>query len=158
MRYRIQTQPAQFDRVIRHLRRATTQHGLDAGCQFARGEGFGHVIVGADIQTTHLVAFFTARGQHDDGNALAVLVGLQAACEFDAAHARKHPVEDDQVRLHFAHQLLRLLHAERADRVVPGLGQVEGQQFLDRRFVFNHQNIGRHDGFLFKVVRLPSTV
>ena len=144
MGHRVQAQAAGFNRVVGHLRGTTAQHRLDAGRQFARREWFGDVIVSADFQTAYLVDFFATRGQHDDGDSLAVFVRLEAAREVDATHPGQHPVEDDQIRLHFAHHLLRLLHAQCADRVVTCLGQVECKQFLNCGFVFNHENVGRH--------------
>ena len=53
-------------RLIQVERRAA-QGGADAGEQFGRAEGLGHIVVGASVERAHLVPFDVANGEHEDG-------------------------------------------------------------------------------------------
>ena len=81
---RVELQTAVLHHVVRHLRRAPAQHGLDARIQFARRERLGDVIVGASLQTLQLVLLVGAGGQHDDRDRAGALVGAQSSRELDA--------------------------------------------------------------------------
>src|SRR5664279_2268361 len=98
-----------------HLRPAP-QHGVDAGEQLARIEGFGKVVVGADLEADDAVDILDLGGEHDDRR--HVVGGAQAPADRQAVLAGQHQVEDDEV-----HGLARQQAVER-------LG-VFGQQHLE---------------------------
>ena len=66
----------------------------DAQQQLARLEGLGEVVVGADFQSADAVRHLGARGEHEDRNRRGL---LQRLGEFEAAFARHHHVDDQQV-------------------------------------------------------------
>src|SRR5690606_1103685 len=70
------------------------QHGLNARGQFARFEGLGQIVVGADLQPHDAVGDFTTCRQHDDGH-----VGRFAdfPADFETVLAGKHHVQQDAV-------------------------------------------------------------
>jgi hypothetical protein len=70
------------------------KNGLHARHQFARLEGLGHVVVGAQLQAHHAVHHLAAGGEHDDGN-VAFLADL--AAQRKAVHLGQHHVEDGRV-------------------------------------------------------------
>src|SRR5882724_5216125 len=72
-----------------------SQHGMDAGQQFARIERLGQVVVGTDFQADDAVHVFDLGGQHDDGRGVAG--GAQAAADRQAVFAGQHQVQHDQV-------------------------------------------------------------
>src|SRR5258705_6155908 len=81
--------------LLRQSLRAA-QYGLDASEQFANGERFGDVIIGAELEADDLIYFLTARGEHDDGNGRPF--GLELLAHIESAHAGHHDVENHQVR------------------------------------------------------------
>ena len=66
------------------------------------------------------------------------------AGEARARLAGEHPVEQDQVGQGVADELARLLGVAGAEHVVAGVLQVEREQLLDRRLVFDYQDVGGH--------------
>jgi hypothetical protein len=69
--------------------------GLYARKEFADGEGLGDVIVGAEFEAHDFIDLLATRGEHDDGNRRAF--GLELLANVQAAHARHHHVENDEV-------------------------------------------------------------
>ena len=78
------------------------------------------------------------------GTCLRALVLPHLAREGDAGLARQHPVQQDQVRQGVAHQPCRLLGVAGAQHVVAGVLQIERQELLDGRFVFDHEDVRGH--------------
>ena len=72
------------------------QHGVDAGQQLARIEGFRQIVVGPHFQSDDAVDLVALGGEHDNrhGGFLADL-----AADVDAVHPRQHEVEQDEVRV-----------------------------------------------------------
>ena len=60
--------------------------------------------------------------------------------------AGQHPVEDDQVGQGVADEVPGLLGVPRAQHVMAGVLEVEGDQLLDRRLVFDDKDVGGHAG------------
>ena len=78
---------------------AAPQHGAHAGRQLPKTERLDDVVVGADVEPRHPVAFAGARRQHDDGNVRSRRARAQDAAHFEAAQHRQVQVQQDQVRL-----------------------------------------------------------
>lgn len=66
---------------------------MDARGEFARIEGFGEVIIGADFQADDAVHIVAMSGEHDDRDGGD---GPDFAQDFEAAHAGKHNVKNDE--------------------------------------------------------------
>ena len=73
---------------------------MNAGEQFARIEGLGDVVVGAEFQTHDSVDVFTAGREHDDRR--HVLGGAQTAQDLQTVFTGHHEVENQGVEM-FAH-------------------------------------------------------
>ena len=71
------------------------QVGLDARQQLRHLERLGDVVVGAELEADDLVDHLAARGEHDHRRLDAALA--QLAADVEAAHARQHQVEQQQV-------------------------------------------------------------
>ncbi len=113
--------------------------GFDAGSEFARGEGFGDVVICADGEADDLVGLFGARSEEDD-----VDVGFAAEVgeEFDAVHAWEHDVEDDEVGLEGAGRFEpRCAIGGGEDLVAFGL-EVGLDEFDDAGFVVYDEDFG----------------
>ena len=121
-------------------RRTAAEHRMDAGKQFARVEGFGDVVVGAELKTDDAVDVLAAGGEHDDGR--HVLGGAKAAQNLKAILPRHHQVENEGVEVlanpeaaHrgavFAHEYLEAVFAE-----------IAAQKVAKSGIVVNNENFG----------------
>ena len=70
------------------------ENGANARLQLARTEGFGQIVVGADLQSDDAIHLLAARGQHQDRR-----LGARAdrAADLEAVDVGQHDVEDDGV-------------------------------------------------------------
>ena len=73
----------------------------------------GEEIVGAGIEPRDAVGRLVERGDHHDRHMGGLGIGLDAAADFEAVHARHHDVEQDDVGLVLLHALERFLAADR---------------------------------------------
>ncbi len=73
---------------------AVAAGGANSGGEFAEGEGFGDVVVGAGFEGFGLVVFAVADGEHEDREARGKLAN--AATGLAAAHAGHVNVEQDR--------------------------------------------------------------
>ena len=140
----IELQALDVYQVIGELRRTPAQYRLDARHQLFGRERLGDVVISAGIEAFDLVLLLRARRQHDDRDVLAARIGAQLAREHGAGHVGQHPVEQNKVRPYFANQGVGFRRTVRALHAVPGVLEIDRDQLLDRRFVFNHQNIAAH--------------
>ena len=69
------------------------------------------------------------------------ITGLQENRELDAVHARKHHVDDRQVRMPVFQHLQRLLGRINRARLVPARRENHRQRVSDGRLVINNQNL-----------------
>ena len=72
------------------------EHGLHAQQQLLHRERLGHVVVGAELEALHAIAFFAARGDHDDRHTPRVVLAHQPR-DFAAGDVGQHQVEQNQV-------------------------------------------------------------
>src|SRR3546814_20324069 len=86
----------------------------------------------------------------DDRDLGGELLAAPAPGQFDAAGARQHPVEQDQVGDAVGDRLLRLACVAGVGRFVFPLAQGEGDHLADGRFVVDDQ-----DALVHGVPRLP---
>ena len=135
---------ADLDDVLVTYLTATPYHRPYPRQQFAGREGLGDEIVGAGIQPLDLVVFAAACGQHDDRDGAGFGVAFQAPREIDAADAGQHPVEQDEVRNHSAHGVVRFLDIAGLEEVVAVARQGKAQHLANGRFVFDDENISCH--------------
>ena len=97
----------------------------DARHELARAEGFGDVVVGAQLEAEHAIHLGRLRGQHDDWKTLRRLGHPELAADLEAVGAGQHEVEHDErrallrdlregglARLRFAHGVAVLLEVE----------------------------------------------
>ena len=126
-------------------RSAAAQDGLDPRDQLARGERLGHVVVGTRLEARDLVGFFAARRQHHHRDVARVGVAAQHPDQFDAAHVRQHPVDQDEVGAPVADARERRLAVFRERDVAARAPQPESDQVADRLFIFDDEYSGvRH--------------
>jgi hypothetical protein len=62
--------------------------------QFAHVEGLGQRVVGAELEADNAVDLLAARGEHEHRRGRGL---PHPAQDIDAAQARQHPMEDDQI-------------------------------------------------------------
>src|SRR4051812_12663595 len=76
-------------------RAGAAEYGPRAGQQFVQAERFGHVIVGAQLETDHPVDLLTTRAGGDDhGN---VRTGADLTQDIETTFAPQAKVEHDEV-------------------------------------------------------------
>ena len=72
------------------------QHGLDAGNQFARAEGLGDVVVGAEFEAEDAVGFAALGGEKDDRHGGKPGGLANGAADIEAVFAGNHDVEHEE--------------------------------------------------------------
>ena len=113
---------------------------LDPLQQHLDAERLGHVVVGPHREADDLVGLLGLGGQHEDRDVARALAGAQLAADFQAAHARQHQVEDDEVgqqRLGLAQAFLAVVGD---DGLVALALEVVGQHLGQGAFVFDDQD------------------
>ena len=80
------------------------QHGAHARDQFARAEGLGDIIIGAELQADQPIGFLDARREHNDRQRVGRRVGAQRARHVEPIHPGQHQVQHQQARAFGAHQ------------------------------------------------------
>ncbi len=129
----------------RSLRVRASQDRLHAGEEHPGAEGLGHVIVGAELQARHDVGLLALGREHDDGDALRRLVGLEHPADLEPVEAGQHQVEDDEIGPVGAGGLDGLLAgADRYD-IVAVLREIVPDKLEDILFIIDDQYLlSRH--------------
>jgi hypothetical protein len=141
----IEVQQPVLQRSIRRCRRPwllqPLQDHLDAGHQFARAEGLGHIVVAADLQAQDAVHLRIVRGQEQDRHVgrLADLPAHAEAVQFGEAH-----VEDNEIGVAFAEGADGRLAVARLQGCEAGLVQRKPHNLPDVRIIINDQDRGCH--------------
>ena len=94
--------------------------------QLRTAEWLGDVVVGADLEPDDAVDL-VALGREDDHRGRHALAS-QDAEDLDAAHARQHHIEQDEVEPLVAGGLQRRLTVRGGGNLVPLPSQIEGQR------------------------------
>ena len=81
------------------------ENGFDAGHEFPGAEGFGDVIICAELETDDLVGFRAFGGKHDDGHRVGPVVPFEGFTDLKAAHFREHEIKDHKRRSFFERHL-----------------------------------------------------
>ena len=111
---------------------------MNAGQQFPRVEGFGQVIVSADLQPDDAVHVFAFGRQHDDG--CAVIGRAQTPADRQAVLARHHQVQHDQVHRVAHHDAVQGFAVFGQDDLKAFLRQITAQQVPDAGIVVQDQD------------------
>ncbi len=123
------------------MRLRAAQQRAHAGGELGHGEGFHHVVVGAQVEAVDAVVHRVARGEHQHRHRAAFVHrgGAQAAQHLEAVHLRQADIEDHQVEALLRCGQDRLLAARGdVDRVPLGF-QDATQTGGERRVVFYDQ-------------------
>ena len=115
------------------------KHRVDARQQFARVEGLGEIVVGADFQADDAVNVLALGGQHDDGR--TVIGGPQTAANRQTVFARHHQIEHDQVNRVAQHDSVQRLAVFGQYDLEAFLGQVTTQQVTNAGVVIKDENL-----------------
>ena len=113
------------------------QHGLDPGYQLLGVEGLDHVVIGAQLQSQDLIKNFALGGKHDDRHLGG---GPQLTAHLVAVDARKHQIQQDQVRLKFREDLQGFLAVIDNIGFVAFFHQIERNQLCDVLIIIYNQN------------------
>ena len=87
------------------------QDGADARHQLARIEGLAQIVVGAELEADDAVDVVAACGQHEDRR---VVAGAERAQDIEAADARQHHIENQNleiVGLELVERIAAVVHA-----------------------------------------------
>jgi len=87
---------ADFQGAGRKRALKTAQHGLDAGDEFARAEGLGDVVVGAQFEAEDAIGFAAFRCQKNYRDRRQAGSLANGATYFQAVFARYHNVENEE--------------------------------------------------------------
>ena len=144
VRRAVDAQPADTDAAVLVVLARTAQHGADAGQQLACRERFDDVVVDSRFQSADAIVLLAAGGQHDDRDLAGQRFAPPATGQLQAAGAREHPVQQDEVRHAVGDGGLRLAGVAGVHRVVFALAQGEGDHVADGGFVFDDQDAFLH--------------
>ena len=122
------------------------QQSVNARHELGNREWLDHVIIGANRKTAHAFAFFTARRQHDDGQAARRLARPHPPADFKAGDAGQHPIKDDEVRDGFGQPDFGFVAS-----LDPIHGETFGLEIIRKKhaqggFVLDHENARRRKG------------
>jgi len=143
MRDRVEPEILDLDDVVGELGGAAPHHRLDARQKLAGRERLGDIVVRAALEAHDRVLLLRAGGQHDDRDILGALIGAQLAREIHSRRTRQHPVEENEVRQDLPDQRLGLRNVRSPQYLMTGVLEVDRDQLLDRRFVFDLR-VSRH--------------
>src|SRR6266545_514367 len=120
-------------------RRMPPQAYADAGHQLAQGERLCDVVVSPDLEAEDPVDFLPLGGEHDDRRFDPLAAQLPA--DVQAAHARQHDVQEDQVRVLLDGEVDRGVAAAGFEDAVSLLLEVDLESLGDVLFVFYDQDL-----------------
>ena len=126
------------DPTPEEVRRTAAEHRMDAGKQFARVEGFGDVVVGAELKTDNTVLDLALSRQHDDGDIRGIANGAANALAGDLG---EHKVEHDQVKLMLLELLDRGLAVADAHNPVAFALEIGSDGVTDCLLILDQQNL-----------------
>src|SRR5262249_49375334 len=118
-----------------------TKTRLDAGAELARAERLGDVVVGAEFQAQHLLAFVSLSREQDDGSADPAPPELTANIE--AVNGPEHHIQQDQVEPAGGAELQAEFAIAGDLCLVPMARQILGESVRHIRLVFDNEN-SRH--------------
>src|SRR5438552_3210963 len=114
--------------------------GRDPGQQLAGAEGFGDVVVGADLQPDHNVNLFGLGAEDDDRHPQAGFANVPA--DVETRNIGKHDVEQDQVGLIELDAAEGLAAGLRLDHLVAFFLEGEMDRLPDHRLIVDDQGAG----------------
>src|SRR5439155_14009122 len=141
----VKPQAGDLDDLIAEQGGAPAYYGFDSRKQLAWGEGLGDVIVRSGFEPRYLVRFLCTASQHDDRNVFGALIRTKLPGKTQSSRVGKNPIEKHQIRQHLADGRYGLGYAGRAHHLVSGTLQVDRDQFLGDRFVFDYKYRAAHD-------------
>ena len=137
--------------TVARQRRAAQQRAHPAA-EFTDRERLRDVVVGAELETEHLVELLAPGRQHDDRH---VAVGAKPLTDLEPVNFRQHQIEDDQVDSLVVEEPQRLLSVPRLHDSETVAFERKREEFLERILVVDEQD-GR--GVRHCVASLPAHV
>jgi len=119
-----------------------SKHRVDARDQLARIERFRQVIICSHLEPNDPVHVLAFGGEHDDRHRFSG--PAQASADPQAVFARKHEVEDEQVRRVTLKPLVELACVGEGLDLEALLREITDEQIAQTRIVIDHQNLGIH--------------
>ena len=116
---------------------AAARDGLHPGHQLPRVEGFGQIIVGAQLQAHDFVHILVAGREHDNGQ---VGFGANAPADLVTVQLGQHQIEHQQRRRLPAHRLQRGLPVAGRRHAEAIALQIHPRQFNNVGFVVDKEN------------------
>ncbi len=128
--------------LARHVRRrGAPEERTHPASKLADRERLRDVVVGAELETEHLVELLAARCQHDDRD---VALAAQTLADLEPVEPRQHDVEDDEVERVLVEAPERLFAVARLDDRVPVPLERVREQGLNRFLVVDEED-GRRE-------------
>ena len=106
---------------------------------------FADVVVGSGGESRELVLVFAQRREEDDHRVFQFVVLAQAAAGFEPVHAGHHPVEQDQMRMHFECAGDPFGAVAGGEHFVTFALEVVADEFEDVVFVVDQKNAVTHN-------------
>jgi hypothetical protein len=122
-------------RGLRLVRSAAAEQGAEASLEFCHGEGFGHVVVAATLESKDALVHRTARGQDQDrrGDAL----GTETLDQVEAVSVREIEIDNQSVVDAFEGQAFGLTALGARVNAEAGFGKGPGKEIANGVVIFN---------------------
>lgn len=123
---------------------AAASEGLEAGDDFAHGEGFGDVVVCACVEAFDALIDFAASGEEEDGGAVAALA--EGSDGGEAVDAWEHDVHDDGVEGAGADEFDGVVSAVGDGDFIAAFGEAEFEGLSGAGFIFDDEDFHEVSG------------
>jgi hypothetical protein len=123
---------------------ASAGEGLEAGDDFAHGEGFGDVIVGTCVEAFDALIDFAAGGEEEDGGTVAALA--EGSDGGEAVDAWEHDVHDDGVEGAGADEFDGVIAAVGDGDSIAAFGEAEFEGLSGAGFIFDDEDFHEVSG------------
>jgi hypothetical protein len=115
-----------------------SQHRPDARAEFPRTEGFGHIVVGSQIEPKDLFSFMCFGGQNNDGG--THVCSPEIAANVKAIASRKHHIQNNQIPSGFPSATAGCFSILHHFNLVTFGRKIIFEEHRDIAIVFNHQD------------------
>jgi hypothetical protein len=116
----------------------TTPERVYAGDQFRHGKWLRQVIIRAQLQSSHAIFHFAARGEHQ--SASGNVAGPDSTQHLEAVDSRQTYIEYNQIKWRFKRAVHRSLAVVDRNRGVTGLSQRRGNPARQWKIIFDDKD------------------
>ena len=123
---------------IRRQRCGATTEGVDPSQKFPNRERLGQIVVGARLESRHLVVLGSAGGQHQDVQRRPR--PAESATDLDSVEIRQHEIEQDEIKCLFGAEAHGVFAELARDNLVTRSREQVGETLAEGLLVLDDEN------------------